>query len=175
MATKIYWLHEFSNLARLGIMARPRGEDWLEDEIFGVKKQDVQVMVSLLERNEITELGLGRQADLCSKYDIEYVNFPIPDKGTARRDANFRNFIGRLEERIAAGNSIIVHCRMGIGRSSIIAGCLLLKSGYKTSEVIQHISKVRGLRVPDTEEQIAWLKKQANKPSNALFTAFEGR
>ena len=49
---------------------------------------------------------------------------------------------------------------MGIGRSSIIAGCLLLKAGYKANEVIQHISKVRGLRVPDTEEQIAWLKKR---------------
>jgi hypothetical protein len=53
---------------------------------------------------------------------------------------------------------------MGIGRSSIIAGCLLFKAGYKTNQIIQHISKVRGLRVPDTEEQIAWLKKQEKKP-----------
>ena len=55
MAIKIYWLHEFSNLARLGIMARPRGEDWLEDEIIGLRRQDVQVMVSLLEQDEIAE------------------------------------------------------------------------------------------------------------------------
>jgi hypothetical protein len=49
---------------------------------------------------------------------------------------------------------------MGIGRSSIIAGCLLLKPGNITNDVIAHISKIRGFRVPDTDEQIAWLKKQ---------------
>jgi protein-tyrosine phosphatase len=163
MAIKIYWLHEFSNSARLGIMARPRGQDWLEGEIVGLKLQDVQVMVSLLEQDEIAELGLGKQADLCSKYDIEYINFPIPDRSAPRKNKNFRNFIGRLEERIDAGNSIVVHCRMGIGRSSIIAGCLLLKAGYKTNELIQHISRVRGLHVPDTEKQIAWLKRQEKK------------
>ena len=58
------------------------------------------------------------------------------------------------------GWHMVIHCRMGIGRSAIIAGCLLLKPGYKTEEVIAHISKIRGMRVPDTEEQIAWLKKQ---------------
>jgi protein-tyrosine phosphatase len=55
---------------------------------------------------------------------------------------------------------MVIHCRMGIGRSTIIAGCLLLKPGYKTNEVFAQISKIRGMRVPDTEEQIAWLKKQ---------------
>lgn len=33
MAAKIYWIHTFNNLTRLGIMARPRGGDWLDDEI----------------------------------------------------------------------------------------------------------------------------------------------
>jgi hypothetical protein len=58
MAIKIYWLHEFSTSARLGIMARPRGNDWLEEEILSLRKQNVQVIVSLLEKEEITELGL---------------------------------------------------------------------------------------------------------------------
>ena len=160
MAVRIYWLHEFGNLARLGIMARPRGEDWLEDEILGLKKQGVQVMVSLLEPDEIAELGLGRQADLCSKHEIDYVNFPIPDRGLPKQDGKVKALIGRLKEKIDIGSTIVIHCRMGIGRSSIIAGSLLLTAGYKTSGIIAHITKIRGLRVPDTDEQIAWLKKQ---------------
>ncbi len=31
---------------------------------------------------------------------------------------------------------------------------------YKTGDVIPHISKIRGLKVPDTEEQTKWLKAQ---------------
>lgn len=141
-------------------MARPRGNEWLENEIISLKKQNVQVMISLLEQDESTELGLRQQAELCAKQGIEYINFPIPDRGIPRQDNKFRNFIIQLKEKIDAGHTTVIHCRMGIGRSSIIAGCILLKAGYKTNEVIAHISKIRGLRVPDTDEQIAWLKKQ---------------
>jgi protein-tyrosine phosphatase len=160
MAVKIYWLQEFGNSSRLGIMARPRGDDWLENEIRELKKQNVQVMVSLLEQDEIIELGLRQQAELCAKQDIEYINFPIPDRGIPKQDNRLRNFIIQLKEKIDSGHTVIIHCRMGIGRSAIIAGCLLFKAGNKTNEVIAHISKIRGLRVPDTDEQIAWLKKQ---------------
>ena len=33
MFTKVYWTREFDNKAKLGIMARPRGDSWLADEI----------------------------------------------------------------------------------------------------------------------------------------------
>jgi protein-tyrosine phosphatase len=46
---------------------------------------------------------------------------------------------------------------MGIGRSSIIAAAILLKHGMIGCEIIEHISLIRGLKVPDTEEQLAWL------------------
>jgi protein-tyrosine phosphatase len=160
MAVKIYWIHQFNNSPKLGIMARPRGDKWLEDEIINLKKQNVQIVVSLLEKDEITELGLRQEAELCLKHSIEYINFPIPDRGVPKQDNQFRNFINQLKEKIDENNSVIIHCRMGIGRSAIISGCLLLKPGYKTNEVISLISKARGVQVPDTDEQIAWLKKQ---------------
>jgi protein-tyrosine phosphatase len=119
-----------------------------------------KVMVSLLEQDESTELGLRLQAALCAKQGIEYINFPIPDRGIPKQDNKLRNFIIQLKEKLDAGRTTVIHCRMGIGRSAIMAGCLLLKAGNKTNEVIAHISKIRGLRVPDTDEQIAWLKKQ---------------
>ena len=63
MATRMYWIERFSNGARLGIMARPRGEEWLLDEIEYLRKQNVLVLVSLLEKSEINELGLGKEAE----------------------------------------------------------------------------------------------------------------
>jgi protein-tyrosine phosphatase len=141
-------------------MARPRGNEWLEEEILSLKKQNVQVIVSLLDRNEIYELGLEKESEICLNHGIDYVSFPIADRHVPKLDSGFHNFIGQLKKEISAGNNIVIHCRMGIGRATIIAGSLLLKPGYKTDDIIAHISKIRGLRVPDTEEQIAWLKKQ---------------
>jgi protein-tyrosine phosphatase len=160
MPAKIYWLHNFENASRLGIMARPRPNEWLESDILSLKKQGVQLIVSLLDRNEIYELGLGKEEELCLVHGIEYINFQIPDRNVPKMDPGFHTFIRQLKDKIAGGSHVVIHCRMGIGRSSIIAGCLLLGPMYKTGEVIAHISKIRGLRVPDTDAQIAWLKKQ---------------
>jgi protein-tyrosine phosphatase len=160
MPVKVYWLHNFENSSKLGIMGRPRGNEWLEEDILSLKKQGVQTIVSLLDRDEIYELGLEKESELCLKNGIECINFPIADRNTPKADAGFHNFIGQLKKKISVGSHMVIHCRMGIGRSTIIAGCLLMKPGYKTDEIIAHISKVRGLHVPDTDEQIAWLKKQ---------------
>jgi hypothetical protein len=72
MPVKIYWIHNFENASRLGIMARPRGNEWLEEDILSLKKQGVQTIVSLLDRNEIHELGLEKEAELCLQNGIEY-------------------------------------------------------------------------------------------------------
>lgn len=160
MPAKIYWFHNFESASRLGIMARPRGNEWLEEDILSLGRQGVQIIVSLLDRNEIYELGLEKEPELCLNNGIEYVNFPIADRNVPKLDLDFHNFIGQLKEKILTGSHIVIHCRMGIGRSTIIAGCLLMKPGYKTDDIIAHISKMRGLHVPDTDEQIAWLKKQ---------------
>ena len=46
-------------------MARPRGDDWLEDEINHLKNNEVGVLVSLLERDEIYDLKLDNEEQFC--------------------------------------------------------------------------------------------------------------
>lgn len=47
--------------------------------------------------------------------------------------------------------------RICIGRTGIIAGAVLLKTGKTAKEAFALISDARGVRVPDTEEQENWL------------------
>jgi protein-tyrosine phosphatase len=157
MPTKIYWIHQFDNGARIGIMPRPRGGDWLEDEIIHFKRQYVTLLVSLLEREEIIELELQEEGVMCVKHRIEFMHFPIKDRSIPLAADKF---IQELSNKIDAGVSIVIHCRMGIGRSSIIAGSVLLLKGYKTIQILENISIARSMNVPDTEEQIVWLKKR---------------
>jgi protein-tyrosine phosphatase len=167
MFTKIYWLHRFENNAQLAIMARPRGGEWLEEEIAMLKKQHVHALVSLLESHEIAELGLSKEQQLCEAHGITFINFPIPDRSVPEKYSRLEPFLTMLMQQIQEGHSVVIHCRMGIGRSSIIAGCLLLEAGLKTDFIFQHITKVRGLKVPDTEEQVRWLKeREKNKRTN---------
>lgn len=160
MYTKIYWIHDFANGAKLGIMPRPRGDDWLEEEIIKLKKQHIGLWVSLLEQDEMHELGLRNQPALCLKHDLGYINFPIVDRHVPEKGNKVDSLIEQLYQKIQNGNSVVVHCRMGIGRSSIIAACILLKQGFKTEQILQKITSARGLKVPDTDDQIQWLKNR---------------
>ncbi|TXH69619.1 MAG: hypothetical protein E6Q83_09380 [Thiothrix sp.] len=53
----------------------------------------------------------------------------------------------------------MIHCRAGIGRTSLIAGAVLILLGLKPEAALKHLSQARGVQVPDTEEQAQWLFK----------------
>jgi len=158
MFTKIYWIHQFDNVAKLGIMARPRGDNWLADEVANLKKQNVGLLVSLLEKEEINELGLRQQETICKGSDIEFINFPIADRSIPKTSDKTDWLVDYLTSKLQDGTSVVIHCRMGIGRSSIIAASVLLGTGLKADNIIENISKIRGLKVPDTDNQLEWLK-----------------
>lgn len=153
----------------MGIMARPRGNEWLADEIADLKKQKADILVSLLESREISELGLLQEEFLCNSTGIEFLHYPIPDRSIPTSMYSATRLILQLSDELSKGKNIVIHCRMGIGRSSIIAGALIQKEGKNTEQVIELISRIRTLKVPDTAEQIAWLKslhtRQRNLPS----------
>ena len=159
MFTKVYWIETFDNGAAIGIMPRPRGNDWLEDEIERLAFHGVHTIVSLLERSEISELGLRDEEILCLKHTIDFINFPIPDRGLPVDQQSVINLISELRQRLEQRKKIVVHCRMGIGRSSIIAGATLMKDGMKAEKILAKISEARELKVPDTKDQENWLKQ----------------
>jgi protein-tyrosine phosphatase len=57
-----------------------------------------------------------------------------------------------------AAKAVAVHCRMGIGRSALIAACLLKSQCIGVDKAFAMIARARGFSVPDTEEQREWVK-----------------
>ena len=55
---------------------------------------------------------------------------------------------------------------MGIGRSALVAACLLKSQGIGVDEAFAMISRARGFSVPDTEEQREWVKGWAALPES---------
>jgi protein-tyrosine phosphatase len=117
------------------------------------KETGINVVVSLLEPEEVSELGLQREAGLCGSRGIDFISFPIPDRGlpVSRREAS--KIARSVATGLRDGRSIAMHCRAGIGRSSVIAACALICSGIEAEEALALIRAARGLIVPDTDEQ----------------------
>lgn len=157
MLPDIYWVKELSPM-RLGLMARPRSGDWLEDEIAGWRRAEVGTVVSLLEPHEVRELSLSREAALCGEEGIEFLNFPIRDRGTPDSVLHATTLIDSLVERLQNGVAVAVHCRAGIGRTGLITGGILAKLGVPLPRIFPTLTLTRGSAVPDTQGQIEWVE-----------------
>jgi protein-tyrosine phosphatase len=159
MYTKLYWIDKFENGGAIGIMPRLRGNDWLIDEVKRLSESGVKTVVSLLEIDEIQELGLRDEQRLCNQQQIEYINFPIKDRAIPSEQAAIDKLIKLLDDKVREGQKVMIHCRMGIGRATLIAAAVLIRRGLQTEKVIEKITKARELKVPDTDEQVLWLKR----------------
>ncbi len=153
---KIHWISGVGS-GRLGIMPRPRGGDWLEDEIKSLKGSGVDTIVSLLERQEIIELDISEEQVLCEVNGISYLSFPIPDRNVPSSEIEALNLARSLSNQLGERKSVVIHCRQGVGRSALIAACVLALSDLSVDEAFQKIEEARGCSVPDTPEQRAWV------------------
>ncbi len=140
------------------MMARPKGADWLESDIRRLRLQDVDIVVSLLETSEIKELGLLNEGPLCQIHNIQFIHHPISDRGVPESYSKFNSLIFDLNEKLRQGRKVVVHCRMGIGRTSLICAALLLENGIHIERVFELLSDTRTLKVPDTTDQVSWIR-----------------
>lgn len=161
MRAELYWIVDVPQGRRLAIMPRPRGGDWLSDELSSWKSSRVDVVVSLLAVDEVADLGLSQEAALCEALEMIFVSFPIVDRGVPSSGEAFLGLVERLHGYLANDQGVAIHCRMGIGRSSLVAASLLVKSGLATSDAFTAISHARGMTVPDTSSQIDWVESMA--------------
>jgi protein-tyrosine phosphatase len=156
MKADVYWVRGPWR-GRLGIVPRPRGGDWLRDEVRSLRDTGLEMVASLLTPDEAVELGLEQEKAFMQKEGLRFRAFPIPDYGVPSSRKAFAGFLGELHKVLESGKNVGVHCRQGIGRSSLVVAALLVFSGEEPDEAFRRIAKARGREVPDTEEQRQWV------------------
>jgi protein-tyrosine phosphatase len=166
MLQKIFWI-DCAGPGRLAILSRPVAER-LAEEIASWRVASVTAVASLLEPPEQRALGLRDQADLCRASGIEFRSFPIPDGGVPASLVEAVALARRLAQVIEAGGTAGVHCRASIGRSGMIAASVLMVLGRSEEQALETVTAGRGLRVPETPEQRAWVSAAARELARPL-------
>lgn len=162
MPENIYWIKQ-AEPHRLAIVPRPRGGDWLEDDIKSLSSAGIEVLASMLTAEESEELGLTEEECLCNHFGIRFFNVPIADRSVPDEDSILQP-LERLVKDVKLGRGVGFHCRAGIGPSSMIAALVLVTLGWTPDSALRAISESRGYQVPDTLEQELWVKGFARKP-----------
>lgn len=147
----------------LAVMGRPRAGEYAQDEFQGLSEAGIRRVVLLLEANEAGELRLEDEGRNCADFGIDFRSFPIPDRGVPTSPSELSRVACEIYHHFTGGDATVIHCRAGIGRSSVVATAVLLHCGHSVGEAIQAISAARGLDVPDREEPLKWLEQHQGK------------
>ena len=64
---------------QLAILRRPRGNDWLTDEVRAWREAGIDVVVSLLTSEETADLGLIEERRAVADQGLAFISFSITD------------------------------------------------------------------------------------------------
>jgi len=136
-------------------MLRPQA---LSGDLMRVRRAGIDTVISLLEPAEAVELGLATQAQACASAGLTFLSFPIRDMHLPQ-PAAFATFTHDIVRRLRGGDAIAIHCHASIGRSGMLACCTLSHFGFSAADALRHTSARRGVPVPDTPAQTAFIHK----------------
>jgi protein-tyrosine phosphatase len=143
---------------RLAVIGRPRGGDWLEDEVSAWRRAGLDVIVSLLEAEEAAQLELLEEEALARSKHVQFVSFPIPDRGVPASTKDALSLFAKIGRKLDGGENVAIHCRQSVGRSGMVAAGLLITAGMGVDKAIEAVSAARGQSVPETVEQLQWIR-----------------
>ena len=152
ISTRLYAIYTQAS-GVLAVAARPRGGEWLDDEISAWKAEGFDVVVSLLETEEQVELGLLEEAAVAHRHGIHFISFPIPDRDLPHSLTETSLLIDRLKDLLQQNRSVVIHCRQGVGRAGMIAAGVLVSMNVDPHHALETVSKARGVQVPETNAQ----------------------
>lgn len=160
MATKLHWVNG-PWPGRLALSARPRGGDWLEDEMSAWRRAGIDTVFSLLQAEEETDLDIAGEADQAKTQGMKFMSFPIEDRKVPQSETALTKAIEQIDAELASARNVVLHCRQGIGRTGLVAACLLLTKGFDPVTAVRELSAARGIPVPETLEQRRWIDRFA--------------
>ena len=166
ISTQLFWI-DGPWPGKLALAARPRGGDWLEDEMNAWAQSGVGTVVSLLTPDEELSLGLEQESAEATAHEMRFTAFPIEDRQVPSSPSELAQTLEELDNELQNGRNVVVHCRQGVGRSGLVGACLLVNKGLNSQRAIDLISAARGIPVPETAEQRRWIDFYASSFAGA--------
>ena len=129
------------------------------------RRSGVNRVFSLLTGEEERDLEISREAAEACAHGMKFLSYPISDRQVPDSERNLAKALEKLEGELADGRNVVLHCRQGIGRTGLVAACLLVTKGVDPATAVRRLSAARGVSVPETPEQLHWINHYAESVS----------
>ena len=133
----------------------------VEDDLVYLRDfHGAKVLVTLLEEFEMKRLAIPELLDIARKVGLRSLWLPIADVSVPSDLEETSALVDGIVERMSRGETVVVHCLAGRGRSGTIAACCLVATGRAPAEAIRMVRKARPGAV-EVESQLDFVKRFA--------------
>ena len=108
-------------------------------------------LISLLQDEELEELKISNLTKECGRVLINLVRFPIRDVSVPDSMDDFVLMIADAVESMSHGETVVTHCKGGLGRAGTTAACIVIAATDAAISASDAIDLVRRFR-PGTVE-----------------------
>jgi protein-tyrosine phosphatase len=86
---------------------------------------------------------------------IDLLHLPTPDLEPASA-AMLDQGVAYVADRIGRGDKVLIHCQHGIGRSALLALCVLVDQGCEPLDALRRAKQARGVVSPSRSQYDGW-------------------
>jgi protein-tyrosine phosphatase len=137
----------FARAGWIGMTACPGqgGPETLVRDLAAMRAAGATHLVTLLGDGELARLGVPGIGAAAEAAGLVWWQVPIADFGTpdAAWEARWADAAPKLHAALAAGQGVVIHCRMGLGRTGTIAARLLVEAGEAADAAIAQVRAAR--------------------------------
>jgi len=149
---------------RLLLHSMPGRYETIESVWHQVRNQAVCAIVCLAEKDEIHEKSFEyAQALEAGTVPCSVLPFGIPDRGAPEDRDAFWVLAGEVANRLQRGETMLIHCAGGVGRTATLAVCVLLALGEPASEARSAVSRAGStIETAPQSALISWCATRAS-------------
>ena len=134
------------------------GHRWnrdLDADLASIEVWGARALVSLIEAHEFKWLGVPDLAMRIRRRHLNWYHLPIPDLAAPGDDfaRAWTEFGAPITQMLQDGESIVVHCAGGLGRSGTVVARLLVDSGMSPLAAIEAVRRARPGAIESTAQE----------------------
>ena len=150
---------------RLLLHSMPGRYEALERVWQQVRRDAVRMIVCLTDQDELHEKSSEyAQALESGVVPCSVLPFAIPDRGAPQDHEAFWKLASELASRLQGGETILIHCAGGVGRTALLAVCVLLALGQPADEARSAVSRAGStVETAPQSSLITWCAVKARK------------
>lgn len=101
------------------------------------------LLISLLEQREFEIIHTPHLFHEATAHGIQTLWFAIPDLSIPDEMEDFKGLIDRILAALQQGQTVVTHCRGGLGRTGLVVACCLVQLDYLPAAAIARVRQIR--------------------------------